>query len=132
MYSPVATTHRQAVKDLTVGGVPVTEGTVVDGVLAMSHLNPLVWGEDAEIFRPERWYPENMTAKTQNLYAFLAFSNGPRICIGKAAAMIQQKTMFVEMVRKYHFVKVETEPVIENPSMVFKPTQLRVRVRRVD
>jgi cytochrome P450 len=131
LYSPAATVHRQAVKDLTIDGVLVTSGTVVDGVWAVGHLNPLIWGEDADIVKPERWYPENMTSKTQNLYAFQAFSNGPRICIGKAAAMIELKTMFVEMVRKYRFVGIETEPVIENPSLVLKPTQLKVRVGRV-
>ncbi|KAJ4296487.1 hypothetical protein N0V90_006532 [Kalmusia sp. IMI 367209] len=131
LYSPAATVHRQAIKDLTLDGVLVTEGTVVDGVWAVGHLNPLVWGEDADAVRPERWYPENMTAQSQNIYAFQAFSNGPRICIGKAAAMIELKTMFVEMVRKYQFVNVETEPVIENPSLVLKPTKLKVRIRRV-
>ncbi|KAH7067184.1 cytochrome P450 [Paraphoma chrysanthemicola] len=131
LYSPAASIHRQAIHDLTIDGVVVKEGTVVDGIWAVGHFNPLVWGEDADEVKPERWYPENATAKSQNLYAFQAFSNGPRICIGKAAAMIELKTLFVEMIRQYRFIKVETKPVIENPSLVLKPTQLRVRVGRV-
>ncbi|KAF2714603.1 cytochrome P450 [Pleomassaria siparia CBS 279.74] len=132
LYSPAATIHRQATKDLTIDGVLVTEGTVVDVVGAVTHLNPLIWGEDADMVRPERWFPENTTAKMQNLHAFQAFSNGPRICIGKVAAMIELKTLFVEIVLRYRFIKVETEPVFENPSLVLKPTRLRVRVRRVN
>lgn len=42
-----------------------------------------------------------------------------RECIGKAAAAtIEWETLFVEMVRQYHFVKVETEPVIEDLNLV--------------
>ncbi|KAL1600452.1 hypothetical protein SLS60_006838 [Paraconiothyrium brasiliense] len=131
IYSPAATVHRQAIRDLTLDNIFVGEGTVVDGVWAVGHFNPLIWGDDVDEFKPERWYPENVTKEMKSLYAFQAFSNGPRICIGKAAAMIALKTMFVEMVGKWKFSEVEREPVIENPSLVLKPTQLRVRVGRV-
>ena len=58
---------------------------------------------------------------------------GPVVTDGaaRAAAMIALKTMFVEMVGRYRFLSVETEPMIENPSLVLKPTQLRIRVWRV-
>lgn len=131
VYSPAATIHRQAVNDLTLDNTFVREGTVVDGVWAVGHFNPLIWGYDVNEFKPERWYPENVTKEMKSLYAFQAFSNGPRICIGRAAAMIALKTMFIEMVGKWRFLGVETEPVIQNPSLVLKPTQLRIRVERV-
>jgi hypothetical protein len=40
--------------------------------------------------------------------------------------------MFVEMVEKWRFLEVVTEPVIENPSLVLKSTGLKVRVARQD
>jgi hypothetical protein len=42
---------------------------MVDSVLAVGHFNPLIWGDDVDEFKPERWYLENMTKETKNLYA---------------------------------------------------------------
>jgi cytochrome P450 len=131
IYSPAAIVHRQAIRATTLDNLLVQEGTVVDGVWAVGDFNPLIWSDDVDEFKPERWYLENMTKETKNLYTFKAFSNRPRICIGKATGMVALKTTFVEMVGKWRFLEVVTEPVIENPSLVLKPTGLKVRVARL-
>ncbi|CAH2043090.1 unnamed protein product, partial [Iphiclides podalirius] len=40
-----------------------------------------VWGPDALLYRPERWLDPSMTPKQAS--AFLSFSAGKRVCIGK-------------------------------------------------
>ncbi|EJC97641.1 cytochrome P450 [Fomitiporia mediterranea MF3/22] len=60
---------------LTVCGKRFPEGTCVSVPSYTIHRDPLVWGEDVDVFRPERWF-ERDPSIMQN--AFNAFSFGPR------------------------------------------------------
>ncbi|KAM1634375.1 hypothetical protein EV1_027390 [Malus domestica] len=51
---------------------------------------PYVWGEDAEDFRPERWL-KNGIFQPESPFKFIAFHEGPRICLGKDFAYRQMK-----------------------------------------
>ncbi|RKF64472.1 Cytochrome P450 94A1 [Golovinomyces cichoracearum] len=46
----------------------------------------LIWGEDANDFRPERWIDNNNTFKPRSVFEFPVFNGGPRICLGKKMA----------------------------------------------
>jgi cytochrome P450 len=44
------------------------------------HRNPVLWGDDAEVFDPERWIePQRLKRFTDNPAMFMPFSGGPRI-----------------------------------------------------
>ena len=60
---------------LTVCGKSFPGGTIVSVPTYTVHRDPDVWGADADIFRPERWF-ERDPAKLQKY--FLPFSFGPR------------------------------------------------------
>ena len=51
------------------------EGTVLSVPIYTIHRDPKIWGEDAEAFRPERWF-ELDQARIQEM--FYPFSHGPR------------------------------------------------------
>eukprot|EP01124_Arcella_intermedia_P034320 TRINITY_DN8488_c0_g1_i2.p1 TRINITY_DN8488_c0_g1~~TRINITY_DN8488_c0_g1_i2.p1 ORF type:complete len:421 (+),score=105.90 TRINITY_DN8488_c0_g1_i2:309-1571(+) len=51
-----------------------------------------IWGEDSLLFDPERWSPERIT-KAQ-LRAYMPFSSGPRVCMGKNFSLLEQKVFF--------------------------------------
>ncbi|KAM0999240.1 hypothetical protein FF1_005971 [Malus domestica] len=48
-----------------------------------------LWGNDAQEFRPERWLDENGIFEEESPFKFIAFSAGPRICLGKGFARRQ-------------------------------------------
>jgi cytochrome P450 len=81
----------------------------------MTMLNPLIWGEDADDVDPTRW--DHLSGDSLNPYAFNAFSNGPRICIGRAFAFIEIKLILVEMIRNFRFLSIEKAFTVENPNL---------------
>ncbi|KAF2183834.1 cytochrome P450 [Zopfia rhizophila CBS 207.26] len=72
---------------------------------AILHFNPTIWGPDAEVFNPERWESDHESAKdvlgSRDPYALEAFANGPRICIGRMFAMLEMKSVLVELIRNW-------------------------------
>lgn len=116
---------------MTVEGVFIAKDTLVDMCCAMLQLNPLIWGDDADVVNPDRWDDIPMNDKRLDPFAFEAFSNGPRICLGKSFAMLELKTVLVELVRHFNFLKVEGDFTFANPSLVLKPNGLRIRLERI-
>lgn len=91
LVPPVPFNHRYATKDtsIPVGGGPdgkspifIKKGMKVSYLVGVMHRRTDIWGEDAEQFRPERWYE-----KTKFGWEFLPFNGGPRICLGRMSPL---------------------------------------------
>lgn len=65
---------------LTVCGKFFPEGAILSVPSYTLHRRQDVWGDDAEDYRPERWFEidQNLLQK-----AFNPFSFGPRACVGE-------------------------------------------------
>ncbi|MBA0617300.1 hypothetical protein Godav_026759 [Gossypium davidsonii] len=61
-----------------------------------------IWGEDAEIFRPERWL-KNGVFQPESPFKFISFHAGPRICLGKEFAYRQMKIFTIALLHFFHF-----------------------------
>ncbi|KAK9422289.1 putative Cytochrome P450 monooxygenase [Seiridium unicorne] len=129
VYSPSTTYHRQADRDVVIEGYRLPNGTCVDVCPSLAMLNPLIWGEDADKVDVTRW--ERLTSQQLNPFAFGAFSNGPRICIGRAFALLEIKTILVELVPKYRFLSVEKNYTVENPNLTLRPAGLEIRLEKI-
>ena len=69
------------------------------------HRNPNVWGEDAHVFKPERWLDEDyMGALSPG--AWRPFERGPRNCIGQELALLEGKVVMAAVTRGLRFEKV--------------------------
>lgn len=113
---------------MIIDGVLIPKDTTIDIVPAVSMLNPLIWGDDAEYPRPERW--DHLTGDQLSPYAFEAFSNGPRMCIGKSYACMEIKIILVELIRRLKFVSVNSDFTVENPGFALRPCGMVVRVEK--
>lgn len=69
----------------------------------VAHYNTSVFGEDAGLFRPERWLkshssPEQLTSMERY---FMPFGMGSRTCIGKNISILEISKLVPQLIRHY-------------------------------
>ncbi|KAH8928155.1 cytochrome P450 [Atractiella rhizophila] len=149
LRSPVSTTFRSAAHDDV---VPMSDGSsfritkgrqIVIGIDGFNRAER-VWGNDAEVFRPERWL-EGEAGKsdgvTTGVFAgLLTFLEGPRSCIGYRFAIWELKAIIFNLIAEFEFsprskdTEVEARSMlVTRPRIVGEPelgTRLPLRVRK--
>ena len=94
------------------GGVQICgkflpEGTVVGCNAWTVHRDKALYGEDADIFRPERWL-EAIPEHARKMEALLfTFGGGKRACVGKNIAMLEITKFVPELFRRIEFELVD-------------------------
>jgi cytochrome P450 len=87
---PPAASARETMADYqltTSSGTVIScpQGAMVYTSAWMLHRDPIIWGEDAEQFRPERFMPGHPYSSK----GYMAFSKRPRDCIGSNLAYLE-------------------------------------------
>ncbi|KAG8937351.1 hypothetical protein FRC00_006826, partial [Tulasnella sp. 408] len=141
VYAPVEITSRQPIKDEVVPlSEPVTDvngkvhhelhlrsGDVIFVHIREINMSPDIWGEDARIFRPERWEsPPGSANAVPSVYAnIMTFLAGPRACIGWRMAVAEMKAFIFTTLRTFDIQidpklvvvgklgRIVTRPVVE-------------------
>ncbi|KAI9676946.1 MAG: hypothetical protein M1817_006785 [Caeruleum heppii] len=96
-----------------------------------TQLNP-VYGEDAEVFRPERWLIDDADrlARMSRVHE-LIFGNGPTRCLGIPIAMMNLNKIFVELLRRFDISVVNSaKPWTSVCYGIFFQKQFNVRITR--
>ncbi|PSS34121.1 hypothetical protein PHLCEN_2v1831 [Hermanssonia centrifuga] len=86
---------------ITVLGKTFASGTVISCPLYALHRLPSVWGNDAELFNPDRWSKGD---RATMLKAFAPFSIGPRACLGRNLANMELLIFIATIFHRYDFV----------------------------
>merc|ERR1711865_332488 len=85
---------------------------------AAIHIDKTIWGEDAEIFRPERWEKADV-----HPYAFHPYSFGPRSCIGREFNNIETQICIVKLIQAFTFRVPSRALPPHKGSVVFRSDQ---------
>lgn len=107
-------------KDAPPEGDTLPDGTFIPGGTAIGqcswgiHRNKAIYGEDAKLFRPERWFE----AKGEQLARMektnqMIFGHGLYRCLGENIAKLELNKAVFELVRRFEFT-------MENPSKPFE------------
>lgn len=67
----------------TVAGRPFPAGVEIGMSPYVFQRRPEAYGDDAEVFRPERWLEANAEERKRLDRNLLSFGQGNRICVGK-------------------------------------------------
>ncbi|CAN0896230.1 Cytochrome P450 CYP749A22 [Linum grandiflorum] len=100
LYPPVIHLTRRVERDeVRLGGkIRLSKGTEVYIPILAVHHDPETWGEDAQLFRPER-FAEGVAKPA----TFLPFSLGPRNCVGMNFAITEEKIALSMILQRYRF-----------------------------
>lgn len=113
LYSPVWTIARNILEPDQVCGydVPV-ENTFILISPYITHRMKEFW-DDPEIFRPERFSPENNTPahKKRHPFSYYPFSSGARVCIGKHFSLFEMTLILSKLLRQFKLVIDKPETI---------------------
>lgn len=127
-YPAVPLMARAAAEDTTVGGVRIPRGQgILVSPYAINRSRDL-WGEGADEFDVGRWETSHTGGATAP-QAFLTFSVGPRICIGRDLAVIALKGLLVALLRKFRFEEVVPgwhPPFLKDTTLKARGLKIRV------
>lgn len=118
LYPVVPINGRTANKDTTLprGGGPdgtapifIPKGSEVDYSVHVMHHRKDLWGDDAEVFNPERWIGRKVG------WDFLPFNGGPRICIGQQFALTEASYVAVRLCQRFDRLEnLETDEIVRH------------------
>ena len=104
LYPPAPMMSRQAVEDTELAGQRITRGMSVLIPIYAIHRHRRRW-DDADAFEPARFAPERAGSIAR--YQYMPFGAGPRVCIGRAFAMMEATAMLATLVRSTRFTPSE-------------------------
>ncbi|RFU74920.1 cytochrome p450 [Trichoderma arundinaceum] len=128
LYPAFPAMMREAAHKTTIGDLEIPKGKqIMVSPYAVNRSREL-WGDDADMFRVERW-EESYSGGAKTSQAFLTFSSGPRICIGKDFATLSLKVFLTVLISRFRFEEAIPgwHPVIQKGTSL-KPQGLKVKV----
>ncbi|MCJ1396047.1 hypothetical protein MMC18_008934 [Xylographa bjoerkii] len=114
LYPLVPLNGRQAIVDtvLPMGGGKdglspclIPKGQTVVWSLYAMHRRTDLFGEDANIFRPERWLDDGEKKGLRVGWNYLPFNGGPRVCIGQQLALTETAYMTVRLMQEFSMLE---------------------------
>lgn len=118
LFPPAWMIGREPIEDLQIGEYLISKGESILMPIYILHRDERTFPEP-EAFRPERW--ADGLAKRIHPYAYIPFSSGPRICIGKEFAKMEAILLLATIVQSFRFTPEPDKPVEFDPSITLRP-----------
>jgi cytochrome P450 len=134
LYPPAWCFEREALDDDEIQGFFVPKGSMVAVCPFTLHRAEKYWPEP-ERFDPDRFSPERSAGRPKE--AYLPFGDGPRVCIGKAFAMMEAKIVLATIASRFRLAPASHQEVDLEPGITLRPRNglplvLSRRAARVD
>jgi cytochrome P450 len=115
-------------KETVVDGVRLTPGTHVTLMLRRLSTSPDFISHPKQ-FLPSRWGEEGLAEELRGRGIYVPFGSGPRICPGRALALLEIRLVLGMLLRDFELERVgRSEDVKEHLSFTMAPRGLRVRL----
>ncbi|XP_021976686.1 cytochrome P450 CYP749A22 [Helianthus annuus] len=103
LYPPGISTTRKVQKETHVGDLVLPPNLNLQIPALPFHQDRGTWGEDAHLFKPERFSEGVANVVNSNPGAFLPFGYGPRICVGNNFGINESKITLSMILQHYRF-----------------------------
>lgn len=126
LYPPISVVFRETVKDTVmplsqpirsttgefISEIPVPRGTTVLIGVRASNRNPALWGDDAKVWKPERWLGDLpaklIEAHLPGVYSnLMTFNGGGRACIGFKFSQLEMKVILAVLLESFKFSEAD-------------------------
>lgn len=97
-------------EDCEVGGYKILKGETAVILAYMIHRD-VKYYPNPEKFDPDRFLPEN--SKDRHPYAYIPFSAGRRNCIGQRFALMEEKVILANILKRFHIKSIKTIDELE-------------------
>ncbi len=127
---------QQALRDSTVGGVQITTGMIVFGLMRVDSVSDAHVPQAAQ-FDPQRWLADGRPGQAASAAKRISmpFGAGPRICPGRYLAMLEMKMAMAVLLQHFDIARVDTadgQAPVEQLNFTMTPVGLRMRLRLRD
>ncbi len=82
------------------------------------HRNKAIFGEDADVFKPERWILDAAQGGQMRRHMF-HFGAGAHLCIGRHLALLEMNKILPQLLRRYRLELVNPEKPLDHYSSFF-------------
>ncbi|KAK7076602.1 Cytochrome P450 4V2 [Halocaridina rubra] len=119
LYPSVPMIAREVKEDVIIANYRVPANTAVVILPYYLHRDPGQFPMP-EVYDPDRFLPEN--CKNRHPYAYIPFSAGPRNCIGQKFALMEEKIIITNILRKFRIEStVRREDLRVLAELILKP-----------
>ncbi|KIS66878.1 uncharacterized protein UMAG_05664 [Mycosarcoma maydis] len=128
---PVPRTIRMASKASYIDGIYIPKNTLLPISNRAINMDPTVWGEDADEFKPERWF--NLPDKYDRTFSMITFIAGAHACIGRTMSYLEMKAVICILVSNFKFepVSKDQSPIMDTLITMKPQGGLELRVSKV-
>ncbi|KAJ7353576.1 cytochrome P450 monooxygenase [Mycena albidolilacea] len=116
LFPPVPGNVRYSIKSTTLpssipGGKPfyIPARAKVPFSLMTMHKSKEYWGEDADLWDPDRFLDERNQRVVANPFIFLPFSAGPRICLGQQFAYQEISFFIIRLLQTFQSLELASD-----------------------
>ncbi|KAL4939088.1 hypothetical protein BDV06DRAFT_231292 [Aspergillus oleicola] len=115
---------------LLAGKYPIKAGETIINLLAKSHLDPEIYGDDARDFKPERMSDELFNARQKEFpNSWKPFGNGMRACIGRPFAWQEALLVMAMLLQNFDFSLDPGYHLEYKQTLTIKPKDLYMKAR---
>ncbi|KAK9003512.1 hypothetical protein V6N11_061071 [Hibiscus sabdariffa] len=116
LYGPTNGLPREIRREVQLGKLVLPANINLHVQNIALHHDPHLWGDDAHLFKPERFAEGIAKATNHNAAAFFPFGLGPRSCVGMTFATTETKIVLSMILQRYTFTL--------SPAYVHSPTPI--------
>lgn len=118
LYPPVPFEIKQCESATTLpDGTFLPKGAILLWCTWAMNRSRLIWGDDAEAFKPERWLDQEGALLSKTAFEYPVFNGGPRTCLGKKMAESVAVQVIATMVLKFDFELLDDKERVSKNSL---------------
>ncbi|WP_416979902.1 bifunctional cytochrome P450/NADPH--P450 reductase [Streptomyces sp. T028] len=118
----------EPLEDTVIGGkYAVSKGESIQVLIPRLHRDP-AWGENVELFDPDRFLPEREAERPVHL--FKPFGSGERACIGRQFALHEATLVLALVIHRYRLIDHTDYQLKIKQSLTLKPDEFTLTLAR--